>query len=311
MKYKTILLLSVVFIFVGCSNHAVKLEKHVELTDDSYLRTVIETIAKNPRFIGSENEKQVAAFIADELQDMGYDITYQQFKFQLPSKENNLFLIEDEDYFTSAIHFKGKADGKSQNIIGAKAETKRKKTLIISVNYDSVDGSCGANYNGSGTAVALQLAQLFQEIDLPFQLKFVFFTGESEQMLGSRYYVGFLNEKEVQNIIGNISVNLVSYDTLDDLCILTGKMADDRKSGVKNKMSNLFPEHMRIVPNRFSDHYSFFMKDIDSISLTQNFLKSTDVIHGKDDSISKINYESLCNVTNMIVEAIYHLEEES
>ncbi|GEM_PF-5754708 len=241
MKYKIILLLSVVFIFVGCSNHAVKLEKHVELTDDSYLRTVIETIAKNPRFIGSENEKQVAAFIADELQKMGYDVTFQQFKFQLPSRENNLFTIEDEEYFTSAIYFKGKADGKSQNIIGAKAETKRKKTLIISANYDSVDGSCGANYNGSGTAVALQLAQLFQEIDLPFQLKFVFFTGESEQMLGSRYYVGFLDEKEVQNIIGNISVNLVSCDSLDDLCILTGEMADDRKSGVRNKCQTCFP----------------------------------------------------------------------
>lgn len=52
------------------------------------------------------------------------------------------------------------------------------------------------------------------------------------------------------------------------------------------------------------------MKDIDSISLTQNFLISTNIIKDKDDSMSKINYESLCNVTNMIVEAIYHLEEE-
>lgn len=112
MKYKIFLLLSVAFIFVGCSNHAVKNEKHLELTDDSYLRTVIETIAKYPRFIGSEDEKQVAAFIADELQKMGYDVTFQQFDFQLPSRENNLFTIED--YFTSAIHFKGKADGKSQ-----------------------------------------------------------------------------------------------------------------------------------------------------------------------------------------------------
>ncbi|GEM_PF-4033341 len=68
---------------------------------------------------------------------------------------------------------------------------------------------------------------------------------------------------------------------------------------------------MSIVPNRFSDHYSFFMKDIDSISLTQNFLKSTNIIKDKDDSMSKIHYETLCNVTNMIVEALYRLAEES
>ncbi|MDP2688255.1 MAG: M20/M25/M40 family metallo-hydrolase [Aequorivita sp.] len=60
--------------------------------------------------------------------------------------------------------------------------------LIIDGHYDTVNGP-GANDNGSGTALILELARLLKDVDTEYSIKFIHFSGEEEGLIGSEYYV--------------------------------------------------------------------------------------------------------------------------
>ena len=60
--------------------------------------------------------------------------------------------------------------------------------LIIDGHYDTVNG-VGANDNGSGTALILEIARLLKDVDTEYSIKFIHFSGEEEGLIGSEYYV--------------------------------------------------------------------------------------------------------------------------
>ncbi len=60
--------------------------------------------------------------------------------------------------------------------------------LIIDGHYDTVNGP-GANDNGSGTVLLLELARLLKDVDTEYSIKFIHFSGEEEGLIGSEYYV--------------------------------------------------------------------------------------------------------------------------
>ena len=52
------------------------------------------------------------------------------------------------------------------------------KNLIISAHYDSAEDSVGANDNGSGVAAVLELARILKDTEMPYNVKFILFSGE-------------------------------------------------------------------------------------------------------------------------------------
>lgn len=60
--------------------------------------------------------------------------------------------------------------------------------LIIDGHYDTLNGP-GANDNGSGTVLLLELARLLKNVDTEYSIKFIHFSGEEEGLIGSEYYV--------------------------------------------------------------------------------------------------------------------------
>jgi len=60
--------------------------------------------------------------------------------------------------------------------------------LIIDGHYDTINGP-GANDNGSGTVLILELARLLKDIDTEYSIKFIHFSGEEGGLIGSQYYV--------------------------------------------------------------------------------------------------------------------------
>ncbi len=60
--------------------------------------------------------------------------------------------------------------------------------LIIDGHYDTVNG-VGANDNGSGTVLILELARLLKDVDTEYSIKFIHFSGEEAGLIGSEYYV--------------------------------------------------------------------------------------------------------------------------
>ncbi len=60
--------------------------------------------------------------------------------------------------------------------------------LIIDGHYDTLNGP-GANDNGSGTVLILELARLLKDVETEYSIKFIHFSGEEEGLIGSKFYV--------------------------------------------------------------------------------------------------------------------------
>lgn len=60
--------------------------------------------------------------------------------------------------------------------------------IIIDGHYDTING-VGANDNGSGTAVILEVARMLRNVPTEYSIQFIHFTGEELGLIGSEQYV--------------------------------------------------------------------------------------------------------------------------
>src|SRR5690606_20644816 len=60
--------------------------------------------------------------------------------------------------------------------------------IIIDGHYDTINGP-GANDNGSGTAIILEMARILKDIPTEYSIKFIHFTAEEWGLIGSYQYV--------------------------------------------------------------------------------------------------------------------------
>jgi len=59
--------------------------------------------------------------------------------------------------------------------------------IIIDAHYDTING-VGANDNGSGTALLLEIARVMANVPTEYSIKFIHFAGEEHGLYGSDYY---------------------------------------------------------------------------------------------------------------------------
>ena len=166
MKY-----LSIIIIFLLVSFTTVKAQTFSQYYDD-IVSNVSQTSIVNDltafENYGLKEEGTTAIFntrnwINTRYQDLGYtDIVEQKFK-------------------VGGIN--------TYNIIVTKTgSVYPNKFLIIDAHYDTRD-SPGANDNGSGTVLLLELARLMKDIDTEYSIKFIHFSGEESGLKGSTKYV--------------------------------------------------------------------------------------------------------------------------
>lgn len=60
--------------------------------------------------------------------------------------------------------------------------------IIIDGHYDTING-VGANDNGSGTAILLEVARILKDVPTEYSIKFIHFAGEELGLIGSYQYV--------------------------------------------------------------------------------------------------------------------------
>ncbi len=87
---------------------------------------------------------------------------------------------------------------------------KDKPPILIAAHYDTVFGSVGADDNGTGVAVLLELAEYFSTHQANYPLRFVAFDLEEYGLLGSRAYVDEL-KKYKQPLRLMVSLEMLGY----------------------------------------------------------------------------------------------------
>jgi hypothetical protein len=86
--------------------------------------------------------------------------------------------------------------------------------FIIGAHLDAVQGSPGADDNGSGSVATLLAADLFSQYQWGCTMRFAFWTGEEQGLLGSHAYAqNAYNQGE--NIVGYLNLDMIAWNTLE------------------------------------------------------------------------------------------------
>jgi Zn-dependent M28 family amino/carboxypeptidase len=95
------------------------------------------------------------------------------------------------------------------------AETKRgdaKHMVLAGAHLDSVPAGPGINDDGSGTAFQLELAEQLAKAGTPpkNKIRFLWFGGEEDGLVGSRYYAAHMSDQDVANSDVMIDTDMIA-----------------------------------------------------------------------------------------------------
>lgn len=259
------------------------------------------------RLAGSDQEKNMAKFIVQALQAMGYaqdQIKLQHFAFnqdpslplETPAPTESLLGYDQTD--------------KSQNII-LTIPGESDQTILVGAHYDSVD-THGVDDNGSGVSVLLESAFRLSKMNLPYTIQYIFFGAEETGMDGSQHYVKCLSPEETEKILYMVNVDSV---LAGDYCYILGgisqydgtttqidflqrvyQLAQNFGLDVRlNETGSKFPIY---TGTQKSDHYAFasigipyvyFWADNLETAQAQQTEKLGQIMHTQNDNLSVIN----------------------
>lgn len=137
-------------------------------------------------------------------------------------KEDGEALTQQKE---ATLKLKAFTNQTSQNIIGIKKpkNIKHPDIVYVTAHYDSVPFSPGANDNGSGTSVMLEMARVLKSVPSDKEIRFIAFGAEELGLLGSSHYVDHLSEKELKRSEVNFNLDMVgtSWEKASELYVNT------------------------------------------------------------------------------------------
>ena len=202
-----------------------------------HIRQLSESIGM--RISGTEGDERAAAYIEECLLSAGYEPWEQTFPIPGGRSSRNI-----------GVTFAGNSSPD--------------KTIVVGAHYDTRGPSPGADDNGTGVAVLLELARILGPSRVAPTLEIVFFGAEEvipggtrdDHHFGSRYYVATLDQARRASLVGMISVDMVGYGS--ELLMRNLGIAGQ---GLRVALENFF--NSRGIPctyrrdTGYSDHESF------------------------------------------------------
>ena len=229
----------------------------------------IHAVSSYQRRMGTQGEKDTVAYIQKELKSYGYSPQVQVFPYDLQKHTDfKEFRNFEDDSFWDVDITEAQKDGESQNILAVKKSDQdvSENIIVVSAHYD--DTGYGAVLdNATGVALLLEAARAIANTNCDAEIRFVFFSGEENDLNGSRYYVSKLSEEEKKNIVADINLDYLGIKGANDLILAT-------LDGNGNQASSLFEtflqgQELQIVKAPPSDYVSFARAGIPAVSLGQ------------------------------------------
>jgi len=191
-------------------------------------------------------------------------------------------------------------DTRSTNVIGTRAGRKGpahgpRERVMVGAHYDSVIGSRGANDNGSGTALCLELARVMSTVPTTADLSFGFWGSEEVGLVGSRHHARNLPEAERTRLRGVFNNDMIatSWEPSEKYWLLElhgranpvnrAVLAAGDRLGYRTKMGEVFAMGR-------SDHASFSEVGVDSGNFgwlhRDGFILEPEY-HSSDDTVAR------------------------
>jgi len=204
--------------------------------------------------------------------------------------------------------------------------------IIIGAHYDTNKGTPGADDNGSGIAVLLELAKLVKNATFNKTVRFVAFSTEEVPLfktsgMGSYVYAKQAKKKN-ENIVAMISLEMIGYYSDEKgsqhypLWYGIGRPSEGNFIGV---VSNFRSRHLKdqvatlLKPNfpvesawgfgfipgfDWSDHWSFWQFNYPAIMITDTALYRNPHYHSNADTPETLDYEKMSDLTKGLAETL-------
>jgi len=262
-----------------------------QIDENIYLGYLENLTSFGPRVTTSQACDDSAEYIFNEFEKLGLDTRYHEWS---------------NDYlFGSNVEATLQGSNKNSDEI-----------YIICAHYDSVEGSPGADDDGSGVAAVLTAANVMSLYEFNHTIRFIAFSGEEQGLYGSGFYVQEAVENN-DNIIAALNADMIGFALSeedesiieiyeDDEFVWLGDFTID----VNQEYNEYFDlEIMRSGYSWGSDHYRFWEAGYNAIFYAEyNF---NDYYHSPDDTIEHMNIPYATRVTKLIIATLAELSDIS
>ena len=237
-----------------------------------------ELVKFGPRYTGTQSCKNAAQYIYDEFEKLDLQVYFDEWEY---------------------IQYK------SKNIVAThKGSDSSDAIFIICAHYDTTKTSPGANDDGSGIAAMLTIANICSKYSFNYTIRFIAFSGEEIGTYGSYAYAknAYYNN---ENIIAVLNLETFGYTSGEgkELFILKTQRTEWLSQFSQEIGEKYYQYHnLKLIPigNRPCDHQPFLDFGYDALQYVQ--LNRDDYpLHTPEDSIEKINFNYLTNVTKLIL----------
>ncbi|MFZ7942813.1 M20/M25/M40 family metallo-hydrolase [Neobacillus sp. 19] len=207
-------------------------------------------------------------------------------------------------------------NAKSQNIIATRKPNQGANHDIVhvSAHIDSVPFAPGANDNASGTAVALELANVLKSYPIDKELRFVFVGAEEIGLVGSAHYVSKLSQDEVSRSLANFNMDMVGtgWDNATAIYLNTvdGKanIVSETAKATANRIGT--PSELVLYQRGSSDHVSFHDAGIPAVNFIRREPGTANLepyYHTPNDKIEHVSIERLKEAGDLVGASLYSL----
>ena len=281
----------------------IDIAKMLESVSETYLHECVETISIPRHFYAQpDNNKKVAAWIAEQLQSYGYNTEFQ---------------------------------GKYSNVVTSPPENSETPCILVGAHYDSVPGTPGADDNGSAVAALLACAKAIAEYAPETPVFFVAFNLEEDGLIGSQDFVknylannplnlvqvhilemvGYCNHEPFsQELPTGLPVNL---PTTGDFLGIIGNRYSNALVDVTLKQAKTYLPELPVMglkvslglENIFtvlkrSDHAPFWHAKIPALMWTDTSEFRNPNYHGSSDTPDTLDYTFFLHFTQLLIACV-------
>lgn len=239
-----------------------------------------------PRPYNSTSNIQAAEFIAEELNaTKSIVVTYQWFTY------------EGETI---------------ANVIGTlpSANPNNQSKIVVGAHFDTVPNSPGADDNGSGAALLLEVAKVLSQLKFNCTIEFVAFNAEEVGLIGSNYYVQQASQGG-EDILLMINIDMclwnnpnappheklwivyqgtVPYENCERFADITLNISYTYTTAPIKKISNTNNTYCPVQNWQRSDHASFWIMGIPALWIFEFNGFQNPYMHTPADSMNAENY---------------------
>jgi hypothetical protein len=278
-----------------------KIMEILEKVNETVVRGFLEElVAIGPRLTGTYGCEKAAEYIHNQFEEMGLETRYHTWRALGPLRNLRLFISQNVEATLPGI------DESNDEII------------IFNAHYDTVKKSPGANDDGSGVAAVLTAAYILSQYEFNRTIRFVTFSGEEINLLGSYEYVKDIYENN-DDIFVEFNADMIGYTETDEGGKRAGLtttldamwMTEDIKEISSNYNIGLnLSTYITYLggERKGSDHYFFVQYGYESIAFWESEWNRT-YFHTPEDTLEHVNFTYLTKMTKLIIGSLAHLAD--